>query len=76
MTLRLLTPTPVGPNLVVTWESVSGRSYFLERGTNLSSSASFAPLVRNLLGLQGSTTYTDTNAAAGGQSYFYRVGVE
>jgi len=56
---------------------VPGKYYFLERGTNLASSVSFAPLMRNLPGQEGSTAYTDSNAAAGGaQRYFYRVGVE
>ncbi len=59
------------------WASVPGKYYFLERGTNLASSVSFAPLMRNLPGQEGSTAYTDSNAAAGGaQRYFYRVGVE
>jgi len=75
--LRLLTPTTLGPNLAVTWESVAGRSYFLERSTNFTSGPTFIPLVRNVSGMEGSTTYIDLGAAAGGgQRYFYRVGVE
>ncbi|HWN94748.1 MAG TPA: choice-of-anchor Q domain-containing protein, partial [Methylomirabilota bacterium] len=73
--LRLLTPVQVGSNLVVRWESVEDKFYLLERSTNITSAASFAPFVRNIPGEEDFTTYTDTNAATG-QRYFYRVGVE
>jgi hypothetical protein len=73
--LRLLTPQTVGANLVVTWESVSGKSYFLERSTSLATNASFLPLASNLIGQAGTTTFTDTNAAPAGPR-FYRVGVQ
>ena len=73
--LRLLTPQTVGPNLVVSWESVSGKNYFLERSTSLATNASFLPLASNLVGQAGSTTFTDTNAASAGPR-FYRVGVQ
>jgi hypothetical protein len=73
--LRLLTPSTVGANLVVSWQSVSGKSYFLERSTGLGTNASFLPLTTNLVGQAGTTTFTDTNAAPAGPR-FYRVGVQ
>ncbi len=73
--LRLLTPMPVGPDLVVRWESVSGRYYFLHRSTNLALPSPFLPLATGIIGQARSTTYTDTNAT-GQDPYFYRVGVE
>jgi hypothetical protein len=75
--LRLLTPTSFGPDLVVRWVSVPGKSYFLTRSTNLTIAAGFVPIAQNLPGQPGTTTYTDTNAASSsGRNYFYQVGVE
>jgi hypothetical protein len=73
--LRLLTPQTLGTNLVVTWQSVSNKLYFLERSTSLDLNASFLPLASNLVGQAGTTTFTDTNAAPAGPR-FYRVGVQ
>jgi hypothetical protein len=73
--LRLLAPTPLGPDLVVTWESVPGHSYFLEGSTNLGAMPRFVPLATHLTGSVSTTTFTHTNAAGPGP-VFYRVGVE
>ena len=70
--LRLLAPTPVGAGLVVRWESVADRTYFLERSTTASSG--FTPVATGIPGRPGMTTYTDTNAIGKGP-WFYRVGV-
>ena len=72
--LRLLAVSPTGTNNNVTWQSVAGVSYFLERSTNLSSSPLFKPLATGIPGQPGTTAYTDTNAVGTGP-YFYRVGV-
>jgi hypothetical protein len=74
-TLRLLTPQTVGTNLVVSWQSVTNKTYTIERSTGLATNASFLPLASNLVGQAGTTTFTDTNAASAGPS-FYRVGVQ
>ncbi len=71
--LRLLSAPPAGSNVTVTWQSVSGMSYFLERSTNLAVSPPFTMLATNLPGQAGTTSFTDTNAAAARR--FYRVGV-
>ena len=63
---------PAGPNAMVTWRSVAGVNYFLERKANLA--LPFAPLASNLIGQAGTNTHIDTNAADGGP-FFYRVGV-
>jgi hypothetical protein len=73
-TLRLLTARPAGTNVTVTWQSVGGVSYFLERSTNLSVSPPFTLLATNLPGQSGTTSFTDTNAASLAP-LFYRVGV-
>jgi hypothetical protein len=70
--LRLLSAAPVGTNVAVTWQSVAGVSYFLERSTNLA--LPFGPLSTNITGNAGTTTYSDTNVSTSGP-LFYRVGV-
>ena len=70
--LRLLAPTPIGSGLVVRWESVADRTYFLERSATASSG--FTPLAAGIPGQPGTTTYADTNAIGAGP-WFYRVGV-
>lgn len=72
--LRLLSATPAGNDVLVTWTSVAGMSYMLERSTDLGDSPRFTPLAANLPGSAGTNTFTDTDAAAL-PSVFYRVGV-
>ena len=72
--MRLLSATPDGTNVTVTWQSVAGVSYFLECSTNLAATPRFTSLTTNLPGQAGTTTFTDTNAIGPGP-FFYRVGV-
>jgi len=72
--LRLLAPVTASTNVRLSWQSVAGVSYFLERATSLSASPAFTPLATNVSGQPGTTTYTDTNAIGAGR-WFYRVGV-
>ncbi|MBI3850216.1 MAG: hypothetical protein HY298_07990 [Verrucomicrobia bacterium] len=72
--LRLLSASPAGTNVTVTWQSVAGVNYFLERSTNLSATPPFTLLAPNLPGQPGTMTYTDTNATSL-SPLFYRVGV-
>jgi len=72
--LRLLVPVTRDTNVTVTWQSVAGVNYFLERSTNLAPTSTFTAAATNILGQPGTTTYTDTNAVGSGP-FFYRVGV-
>jgi hypothetical protein len=72
--LRLLPPSRTGTNVAVSWQSVAGVIYFLERSTSLGASPHFVCVASNLPGQPGTTTYTGTNAAGAGP-FFYRVGV-
>jgi hypothetical protein len=71
--LRLVSAAPTGANVTVSWQSVGGVNYFLERSASLASP--FALLATNILGRAGTTSWADTNAAGAG-AVFYRVGVK
>jgi hypothetical protein len=72
--LRLSSPVLNGSGLVVTWQSVSNRTYFIERSINLSTPGSFLTLATNIAGQPGTTSFTDT-CALGSGPFFYRVGI-
>lgn len=57
--------------VAVSWQSVSGKTYFLQRSTNL---PVFSTVQSNIAGQAGTTTYADTSAGTGPS--FYRVAVQ
>jgi hypothetical protein len=70
--LRLLPLSVTATNVTVTWQSVSGISYLVDRSTNIDA---FLPLgQRSIPGLSGTTSAVDTNAPSTGP-WFYRVRV-
>ena len=73
--LKLLAPTGDVSGVTVNWQSVTNRSYWLERATNFASSPAFRTVKSNLAGQLGTTSYTDTTATNGGP-FFDRVGVQ
>jgi hypothetical protein len=60
--------------ITLTWQSVAGVKYFLERASDLGALPAYTPMATNILGQPGSTTFTDTKAFAPGR-FFYRIGV-
>jgi hypothetical protein len=61
--------------VTVTWQSVAGVNYFLERSASLLASPPFSLLATDIIGQAGTTTYTDTSATGAGP-FFYRAGVK
>ncbi len=75
--LTLLPPAPTNnpEGLVISWQSVDSRAYFLQSGTNSGMQPAFTTIQSNITGRAGTTSYTDTNAGGNGP-FFYRVGVQ
>jgi hypothetical protein len=72
--LRIVSATRSGNDVQVTWQSVLGFGYFVQRSTDLNSAQPFSTVATNLPGQTGTTSFIDTNAATM-PSLFYRVGV-
>jgi hypothetical protein len=70
--LRLLPPATGSSSVTVTWQSVSNRTYFIERAKYLGAAEPFSLMAGNIPGLPGTTSIIDTNGA----NAFYRVGIQ
>ncbi|MEI7936195.1 MAG: thrombospondin type 3 repeat-containing protein [Verrucomicrobiota bacterium] len=73
--LRLEAPVVVPPALVLRWNSDASHAYFIERATELGSTAAFSLLQSDIPGQAGTTTFTDASAPWDGAA-FYRVGTD
>ncbi len=73
--LVLFPPNRNNSTVSVSWQSVSNRTYFLERSSNLDAHPAFLTIATNIPGQSAITTYLDTNAI-GPWPFFYRVGIQ
>ena len=73
--LKMYAPSNSAVGVQVRWQSVIGRSYFLQRASDLTAQPSFVTLQGSLSGLTNSTSCLDATATNGG-SYYYRIGVQ
>jgi hypothetical protein len=68
-------PVFVPASMTLTWTSVTNRTYFVQRATNLLPPPAFSLLQTNIPGLLGTTSFADTNLPVSGPA-FYRIGVQ
>jgi hypothetical protein len=71
----MASPAKNSSGAVITWQSVTNKTYYIQRSSNLGAQPPFSALQSNIVGQAGSTSYTDTGATGPGP-FFYRVGVQ
>lgn len=69
------TPNPTLTRATISWKSISGRIYLLQRAIELATPPAFETIQSNIVAQGTTTTYIDTNAVGVGP-FFYRVGVQ
>jgi len=73
--LKMMMALNMTSGTMVTWQSVSGKTYFLERSGDLKAQPVFSILSSNIVGQAGTTSYFDVTAVGPGP-VLYRVGIQ
>jgi len=74
LAMRPPTSTNNAAGITVSWQSVRGIPYLLQRSTNLAAQPAFSTIL-SVTGQSNTTSYTDTSAT-NSVPYFYRVGAQ
>jgi hypothetical protein len=72
--LRILSASPTDAGVEVSWQSITDRSYYLQRAADLGGTVNFITVATNIVGLTNTTIYVDSNAIGSGP-FFYRIGI-
>jgi hypothetical protein len=73
--LKMTGAVRANPGVAVTWQSVSGITYYLQRAGSVQIQPAFTSIQSNIFGQPVTTTIVDPTATGPGP-FFYRVGVE
>jgi hypothetical protein len=73
--LKMVGAVKANPGVAVTWQSVGGITYYLQRAGSLQTQPAFSSIQSNIFGQPVTTTIVDPTATGPGPFYF-RVGVQ
>jgi len=71
---RILSVSSSEIGVAVSWQSITDRSYSLQRATDLGGTVDFVTVATNIVGQTNTTTFIDSNAIGSGP-FFYRISI-
>jgi hypothetical protein len=73
--LQMFAPSNSVSGVTVSWQSVTNRTYLVQRSIDLTAQPAFSTVQSNIVGLAGITSFTDTTAT-NVDRFYYRVSVQ